>query len=122
MSRFRVNVVCTDQGLTSLPDNLPPDTIFLNVANNQVKTLWKTCLGVKKNYIFLGIHEIRHVFKRQIKVSFRTFLIVALTIFLTMILFTYFFRKLFLDLNYVYLMKSKCISDVFVDLFTDGTF
>jgi len=39
MSRFRVNVVCTDQGLTSLPDNLPPDTIFLNVANNQISSL-----------------------------------------------------------------------------------
>ena len=36
MSKYKVNVVCTDLGLTSLPSCLPPDTIYLNMANNQV--------------------------------------------------------------------------------------
>ena len=36
MSGYKVNVVCTDLGLTSLPLHLPPDTIYLNMANNQV--------------------------------------------------------------------------------------
>ena len=36
MSNYKVNVVCTDLGLTSLPSCLPPDTIYLNMANNQV--------------------------------------------------------------------------------------
>jgi len=39
LSRYKVNVVCTDLGLTSLPQHLPPDTIFLNMANNQVASL-----------------------------------------------------------------------------------
>ena len=37
MSGYKVNVVCTDLGLTSLPLHLPPDTIYLNMANNRVQ-------------------------------------------------------------------------------------
>ena len=33
---FRVNVFCTDLGLTRLPLSLPPDTVYLNLENNQV--------------------------------------------------------------------------------------
>jgi len=39
MSGYKVNVVCTDLGLTSLPSHLPPDTIYLNMENNQVSSL-----------------------------------------------------------------------------------
>ena len=33
---FKVNVFCTDLGLTRLPLSLPPDTVYLNLENNQV--------------------------------------------------------------------------------------
>ena len=33
---FKVNVFCTDLGLTSMPVSLPPDTVYLNLQNNQV--------------------------------------------------------------------------------------
>ena len=33
---YKVNVVCTNQGLRSLPESLPPDTIFLYLDNNKV--------------------------------------------------------------------------------------
>jgi len=36
MSGYKVNVVCADLGLTSLPSHLPPDTIYLDMKNNQV--------------------------------------------------------------------------------------
>ena len=39
---FKVNVVCTNQGLRSLPKSLPPDTIFLYLDNNKVN-MTKTC-------------------------------------------------------------------------------
>ena len=37
LSRYKVSVVCTDLALTSLPQHLPPGTIYLNMANNQVQ-------------------------------------------------------------------------------------
>lgn len=33
---FKVNVFCTELGLTRLPLSLPPDTVYLNLENNQV--------------------------------------------------------------------------------------
>ena len=33
---FKVNVFCTDLQLTRLPLSLPPDTVYLNLENNQV--------------------------------------------------------------------------------------
>eukprot|EP00092_Neocalanus_flemingeri_P023132 GFUD01025081.1.p1 GENE.GFUD01025081.1~~GFUD01025081.1.p1 ORF type:complete len:565 (+),score=137.16 GFUD01025081.1:64-1758(+) len=39
MTGYKVNVVCTDLGLTSLPLRLPPDTIYLDMANNKILSL-----------------------------------------------------------------------------------
>ena len=36
VENFKVSVFCIDQGLTQLPVSLPPDTIYLNLENNQV--------------------------------------------------------------------------------------
>ena len=36
---FKANVFCTDLGLTKLPISLPPDTVYLNLQNNQVRSL-----------------------------------------------------------------------------------
>ena len=33
---FKVNVFCTDLGLTRFPVSLPPDTVYLNLENNKV--------------------------------------------------------------------------------------
>ena len=33
---FKVNVFCPDLQLTRLPLSLPPDTVYLNLENNQV--------------------------------------------------------------------------------------
>ena len=36
LDNYKVNVVCTDLALSSLPLHLPPDTIYLNMADNKV--------------------------------------------------------------------------------------
>ena len=36
LQNFKVSVHCNDLGLTQLPVSLPPDTVHLNVENNQV--------------------------------------------------------------------------------------
>jgi len=36
---FKVNVFCTDLALTKMPLKLPPNTVFLNLENNQIRSL-----------------------------------------------------------------------------------
>ena len=43
---FKVNVFCTDLGLTRLPLSLPPDTVYLNLENNQVCCLLIEITGI----------------------------------------------------------------------------
>ena len=37
MSEYKVNVVCSDLALSSLPPSLPPHTIYLQLENNKVR-------------------------------------------------------------------------------------
>ena len=37
LHNYKVNVVCTDLSLSSLPLHLPPHTIYLNMADNKVR-------------------------------------------------------------------------------------
>ena len=41
VENFKVSVFCIGQSLTQLPVSLPPDTIYLNLENNQVPVFAK---------------------------------------------------------------------------------